>query len=116
VQRVSPEYVFVHHGKDTHQDHRHVCTCTVAATRNIPNVLFYEGPTSYDFEPILFVDIARELESKFDSLSCHKSQIMRTNIQHQSILEIARATAIFRGTQCRMPYAEGFVPLRMMLF
>jgi LmbE family N-acetylglucosaminyl deacetylase len=116
IKQISPTHVFVHHGKDTHQDHRHVSTCTVAATRNVANVLFFEGPTTYGFEPNLFFDVGACLEKKFEALSCHRSQIMRTNIQHQSILEIAKATAIFRGTQCRMPFAEAFLPLRMILF
>lgn len=115
VKEVAPTHVFVHHGKDTHQDHRHVTTCTVAATRNIPNVLFYEGPTAYDFEPNVFVDIGSCLSYKFRSLSSHRSQVKKTNISDQSILDIARATAIFRGTQCRIPYAEAFCSLRMFL-
>jgi LmbE family N-acetylglucosaminyl deacetylase len=115
VMEVAPTHVFVHHGKDTHQDHRHVTTCTVAATRNVPNVLFFEGPTAYDFEPNVFVDIGGCLQGKFKSLSCHKSQVTKTNINDQSILDIARATAIFRGTQCRIPFAEAFSSLRMFL-
>jgi LmbE family N-acetylglucosaminyl deacetylase len=115
VKEVMPTHVFVHHGKDTHQDHRHVTTCSVAATRNVPNVLFYEGPTAYDFEPNVFVDIGGCLQQKFKGLSCHKSQVKKTNINDQSILDIARATAIFRGTQCRIPFAEAFSSLRMFL-
>ncbi|MBN2038043.1 MAG: PIG-L family deacetylase [Chitinispirillaceae bacterium] len=115
VKEVAPTHVFVHQGKDTHQDHRHVATCTVAATRNVPNVFFYEGPTAFDFEPNVFVDISDSLQQKFKSLSCHKSQVRRTNIQEQSILDIAKATAIFRGTQCRIPFAEAFCSLRMFL-
>jgi LmbE family N-acetylglucosaminyl deacetylase len=116
VKNVAPSFVFVHYGKDTHQDHRHVCECTVVATRNTPNVLFYEGPTSINFEPSIFVEIGDFMKYKIKTLACHKSQIMKTNIKHQSILEIAKATAIFRGTQSRVQYAEGFVPLRMFIF
>jgi LmbE family N-acetylglucosaminyl deacetylase len=115
VRKIMPDYVLVHYGKDTHQDHRHVSTCTVAATRNVANVLFYEGPTTYDFDPNVFVDIRNSLKVKFGSLSCHQSQVSRTNVQSQTILDIARATAIFRGTQCRRPFAEAFASLRMFL-
>jgi hypothetical protein len=41
--------------------------------------------------------------------------VKKTNINDQSILDIARATAIFRGTQCRIPFAEAFCSLRMFL-
>jgi LmbE family N-acetylglucosaminyl deacetylase len=115
VKKLSPTFVFVHHGKDTHQDHRHVSECTVVATRNVPNVLFYEGPTTINFAPHVYVDIADFIKDKFKTISCHKSQVMKTNIKHQSILEIARATAMFRGTQCRVRYAEGFSSLRMFI-
>jgi len=115
VKEVCPTHVFVHHGKDTHQDHRHVTTCTVAATRNVPNVLFYEGPTAYDFEPNVFVDIGSALQQKIKALTSHASQVKRTNINGQSILDIAKATAIFRGTQCRIPFAEAFCSLRLFL-
>jgi LmbE family N-acetylglucosaminyl deacetylase len=115
VARVRPAFVFVHHGKDTHQDHRHVSASTVAATRNVPNVLFYEGPTSFDFDPDVFVNINRVMEKKIRTLTCHKSQVMKTNIGNRSIIDIAAATATFRGTQCRVAYAEGFKSLRMFL-
>jgi Uncharacterized proteins, LmbE homologs len=115
VKKVQPTFVFVHHGKDTHQDHRHVSQCAVVATRNVRNVLFYEGPTTIHFEPNVFIDIADFIKAKIKTLSCHKSQIMKTNIKHLSILEIAKATATFRGTQCRVSHAEGFSSLRMFI-
>jgi LmbE family N-acetylglucosaminyl deacetylase len=115
VKTVKPVFVFVHHGNDTHQDHRHTSENVVVATRNVPNVLFYEGPTTIDFVPNVFVDIAEHVKTKYESLTCHTSQINKTNVRSQSILDIARATAMFRGTQCRAPYAEGFVSLRMFI-
>lgn len=115
VKKVNPSFVFVHHGKDTHQDHRHINNCSVVATRNVENVLFYEGPTTVDFQPNVYVDIDEFIETKMKSLQCHKSQIMKTNIEHQSILTIAKATANFRGTQCKVPQAEAFASLRMFI-
>lgn len=115
VKKVEPTFVFVHHGKDTHQDHRHVHAAAVSATRNIANILFYEGPTSYDFDPNVFVTINSQLEPKVASLRCHHSQVMKTNIRMHSILDIARATATFRGTQCRAPFAEAFTSLRLLI-
>lgn len=115
VKKTKPSFVFVHHGKDTHQDHRYVSECAVVATRKVPNVLFFEGPTTINFTPTVFVDIGKYISQKFKSLACHKSQVMRTNIAGQSILDIARATAVFRGTQCRVPHAEGFASLRLFV-
>lgn len=115
VDRIRPSYVFVHHGNDTHQDHRHISSCAVAATRNVQNVLFYEGPTSYAFEPNTFVNIEEHMERKIECLSCHTSQVLRTNVENRSIIEIAKSTATFRGTQCRVPLAEAFESLRTFL-
>jgi LmbE family N-acetylglucosaminyl deacetylase len=115
IKTVKPTFVFVHHGNDTHQDHRHTNENTVVASRNIPNVLFYEGPTTIDFVPNVFVDISDHIKNKSSCLSCHASQVNKTNVRQQSILDIARATAMFRGTQCRATYAEGFVSLRMFI-
>jgi LmbE family N-acetylglucosaminyl deacetylase len=113
IKQVHPSFVFVHYNKDTHQDHRYLSDCTVVAARNIPNVLFYEVPSTIDFMPNVFVDVQKVMKLKLKSLTCHRSQVMKTNVESQSILDIAKATAMFRGTQCRMHMAEAFCSLRM---
>ena len=115
IDQVQPDQVLVHFGKDTHQDHRHIHSCAIVATRNTPNVLFFEGPTTVDFTPNVFVDVGDEMKDKLRCLKCHSSQVMNTNIAQQSIIEIARATANFRGTQCKRPQAEAFQSLRLLL-
>ncbi|MBN1576545.1 MAG: PIG-L family deacetylase [Chitinispirillaceae bacterium] len=114
VDTVKPVFVFIHDANDTHQDHRYACDCAVSATRFIPNVLFYEGPTTVHFGPNVFVNIYDRLNTKFRCLRAHRSQVMRTNIYNQSILDLAKATAIFRGEYCHQKYAEAFKSLRMM--
>ena len=115
VQKVRADLVFVHYHDDTHQDHRHLSTCTVSASRYSRNVLFYEGPTTQNFSPSVFINIDHYLEKKLASLSAHASQVMKTNIEGLSILELARASARFRGIQGRVKSAEGFVPLRLFI-
>jgi len=114
VQKVKPTFVFCHSGNDTHQDHRHVTTSTVAASRHVKNLLFFEGPTSVNFQPNVFVDMENCMEMKFASLACHTTQVMRTNISGQSIVELARATATFRGTLCHLSAVEAFHSHRML--
>lgn len=114
VDKVKPVFVFLHDSNDTHQDHRYVNSCAVSATRFVPNVLFFEGPSTVHFSPDVFVNIADSLEIKFKCLKAHRSQVMRTNIYNQSILDLAKATAIFRGEYCHQKYAEAFKALRMM--
>ena len=115
IQEVQPEFIFVHYGDDTHQDHRNLSTSTMTATRYTRNVLFYEGPTTQNFSPSVFVDIASVLEEKVASLQAHGSQVSKTNIEGLSIVDIARSSAHFRGIQGRVRNAEGFVPLRLFI-
>lgn len=115
LKRVKPDFTFVNFGDDTHQDHRALCKATVSASRYIRNVLFYETPTTHDFSPVVFVDIKETIQDKYAMLEAHNSQLMKTNIEGLSILDIARSTAIFRGIQGRVQFAEGFIPLRLFI-
>jgi LmbE family N-acetylglucosaminyl deacetylase len=115
LERIQPHFTFVNYDKDTHQDHRALARAAVSATRYIRNVLFYEGPTSQNFSPTVFVDIKETLEEKLQVLLAHQSQVMKTNIEGLSIVDISRSTAIFRGISGRVQYAEGFMPLRMFI-
>ena len=88
---------------------------TITATRYTKNVLFYEGPTTQNFSPTVFVDIDTVLEEKIEALQAHTSQVKKTNIEDLSIADITRSSAHFRGIQGRVKNAEGFVPLRMFI-
>jgi len=115
IRTVEPAFIFVHHKDDTHQDHRALAQAAIAATRYIRNVLFYEGPTSVDFSPNVFVDIRGHVDRKMSALAAHASQLEKTNIPGLNIVDIARAVAVSRGIQARTGYAEGFVSLRLFI-
>lgn len=115
ISEVKPDFIFCHFPDDTHQDHRHLSQATITAARYIRNVLFYEGPTTQNFDPHVFVDISNTLEKKIDALEAHRSQITKTNIEGLSIIEIARSSANFRGIQGRVKYAEAFQSLRLFI-
>lgn len=115
VKKTKPDFIFVNYTHDTHQDHRTLAKGTISATRYIKNVLFYEVPTTHDFNPSVFVDITDVIEHKVGCLEAHASQVMKTNIEGLSIVEIAKSSATFRGIQGRVKFAEGFVPLRQFL-
>jgi LmbE family N-acetylglucosaminyl deacetylase len=115
VKKVDPSFIFVNYLDDTHQDHRHLATCTVTATRYTRNVLFYETPTTQNFSPTVYVDIDGLLEDKVRSLEAHASQVRKTNVEGLNILDVARASAHFRGLQGRVRSAEAFVPLRLFI-
>ncbi|MFA4911541.1 MAG: PIG-L family deacetylase [Desulfobacteria bacterium] len=115
LHKVKPDFIFVNYFDDTHQDHRNLAKATISATRYIKNVLFYEVPTTQNFSPNVFVDINDVLNDKIALLKAHGSQVMKTNIEDLSILEIAKSSANFRGIQGRVKYAEGFVSLRLFI-
>ena len=115
LKRIKPDFTFVNYSDDTHQDHRALCNATISATRYIRNVLFYETPTTHNFSPAVFVDIKETIEEKYSMLMAHQSQVMKTNIEGLSIVDVARSTVTFRGIQGRVQYAEGFIPLRLFI-
>lgn len=115
IRIVEPVFIFVHFPDDTHQDHRNLAHATISATRYVRNVLFYEGPTTQNFNPQVFIDISSTLAGKVDALKAHYSQIQKTNIEDLSIIELANSSANFRGIQGRVKYAEAFHSLRLFV-
>lgn len=115
VRQVDPHFIFVNYHDDTHQDHRHLALSTMTATRYTKNVLFYEGPTSQNFSPTVFVDIDTVLDDKLRAIHAHTSQVKKTNIEGLTILDLTRSSSHFRGIQGRVKNAEGFLPLRMFI-
>ena len=112
---VNPDLILVNYGDDTHQDHRILTQATMSATRYVRNVLFFEVPTTQNFNPQVYVDISDTLERKSQVLNAHASQVMKTNIEDMYIIELAQANATFRGIQGRVKYAEAFAPLRLFI-
>jgi LmbE family N-acetylglucosaminyl deacetylase len=115
IRDVSPTMIFVNFPDDTHQDHRHLAQCATSATRYVPNFLFYEVPSTQNFAPNCYTDIARVLDTKLAALKAHRSQVTKTNIEDLSILELAVSSANFRGIQARVKYAEAFQSVRLLL-
>lgn len=114
VESVKPDIVFINYSEDTHQDHRAACSAAVSATRYVKEVLFYEVPSTYNFDPKVYVDIGGVIEEKKKLLEIHASQVDRTKVENLTIIESAQSCAIFRGYQGRVKYAEGFKPLRIL--
>ncbi len=115
IQKVRPRFLFAPSPEDTHQDHRKIARATLSAARYTRNMLFYETPTSVGFDPTTFVDIEDALAVKLQALKAHVSQVERTHIEGIDITAIARSMAMFRGTQSRVRYAEGFRPVRLFI-
>lgn len=115
LKKIAPDFIFVHYEDDTHQDHQALAKATISATRYVRNVLFYEGPTTQNFPPTVFVDIKETIDAKIAMLLAHHSQVQKTNIEGLAITDIVRSTAVFRGIQGRVQFAEAFLPLRLFI-
>jgi LmbE family N-acetylglucosaminyl deacetylase len=115
IRDVRPHMIFVNFPDDTHQDHRHLAQAATSATRYVPNVLFYEVPSTQSFAPHCYTDIEKVLDKKLASLEAHRSQVAKTNIEDLTILELAVSCANFRGIQARVKYAEAFQSVRLLL-
>jgi LmbE family N-acetylglucosaminyl deacetylase len=114
IYETKPHMVFLNYFDDTHQDHRTAAQASVSASRYIKEVMYYEVPTSKNFEPDIFVDIGDVLNKKLELLKLHASQVDQTRVEDLTILESAQSCANFRGYQGRVRYAEGFKALRIL--
>ena len=114
VNEAKPDTVFFNYLDDIHQDHRILAQAAVSATRYLKEVLYYEVPTTQNFEPDVFVNISDALDKKLELLKLHASQVDKTRVEDLTILESARSCANFRGYQGRVKYAEGFKALRIL--
>ena len=114
IQQINPDEVYVNYLEDIHQDHRLLARCTLAATRYIKRVFFYEDYTSCNFEPDIFVDIEDVLEKKQELIRVYASQVKKAYPTKLDMVETVRATANFRGFQGKVKYAEGFKAFRFL--
>jgi LmbE family N-acetylglucosaminyl deacetylase len=106
VRRLRPSTVLVHAPNDSHQDHECLSRAAVSTCRWVPNLLFYEGPSSLDFCPSMVLDISRVWAKKRRALMAYESQALRADP-----LRWADSAARFRGWP-RYPKArcEAFLP------
>jgi len=114
IEEVNPDEVYVNFIDDIHQDHRTLAECTLAATRYVKKVFFYEDYTSNNFEPDIFVDIGDVLKEKQRLIQVFSSQVAKAYPTKLDMVESVKATANFRGFQGKVKYAEGFKAFRFL--
>ncbi|WP_277552408.1 PIG-L deacetylase family protein [Halobaculum limi] len=103
--------VYIHSENDTHQDHRHAALSSVAATRNIDEVLAFESPsTRPSFTPQYYNTLSEaSLAQKIESIRSHKTQQEKLYLEAEAMNGLAR----FRGQQANARYAEAFQVIRI---
>lgn len=115
IKQFNIDIIFTHHPNDYHQDHRVVGTATMAAARNLNNVIFYvptfpSGRTQIPVRANLFVSLSEEnILNKLNSLKEHQSQIVRYGEEGyiESIKQYARGVAL-KNTGDYQGYQEEF--------
>lgn len=111
IGTLKPTLILTHSAADVHQDHQVVAHATdIACRRKRISVFAYEGPSTRDFSPDVFIEIGSEFEEKAELVACHRSQ----NCTDKLVTPLI-ATARFRGSQSYCEYAEGFETQRIYL-
>lgn len=105
VKAFGADAVYTHAIGDSHQDHRATAGASIAACRRSTRILHYEAPTSLDFQPALYVDVAGLVDAKMDLIRAHVSQVLKNGLVD---LEACEAMARYRGFGARMRWAEAF--------
>lgn len=108
---VDADRVYVHTEEDTHQDHRRASLASIAAARNIDEVLSFESPsTRSSFAPQYYNSLPEGvLEQKIESIRAHESQSEKKYLEAEAMKGLAR----FRGRQANTRYAESFQVVRI---
>ena len=126
VRDARPDLILTHSQGDYMGDHneiaRLVFECSFYATlplyktdkphhSAVTPIYHIETIMGLGFQPTEFVDITATIETKVAMLEAHESQLTWLR-DHDGvdIVEQMRTTSRFRGQQCGVAYAEGFVP------
>jgi LmbE family N-acetylglucosaminyl deacetylase len=111
IEATGADLVYGHAPSDTHQDHRATSAAVLAATRRASRVLLFESPTTVNFTPVIYVDIATLVEAKLDLLRAHMSQVLKNGLVDLDALE---AQARYHGFRARVRNAEAFESERFL--
>ena len=112
--------VYTHWGGDTHQVHINTLNATLAASRMVSNVFCYEQvplPRVCMSYPVAnyYVNITDTINSKIESCKYHKSQLKKYSNMGIDIIDNIKTLAKYRGNQAKIPYAEAFNVLKIVI-
>ena len=83
---------------------------------DVPALAYMETVSGNDFVPTEFVDISGFLETKLAMLAQHRSQLTwLADHDHVDMLEQVRTVSRYRGLQCGVTAAEGFIGCNVWL-
>ncbi|MBI3475589.1 MAG: PIG-L family deacetylase [Acidobacteria bacterium] len=115
-QKISPDLIFTHNGRDAHQDHRLISELTWNTFRN-HMILEYEIP-KYDGDmgqPTFFIPLSAEVAQRKVGyiIKTFRSQASKAWFEERTFLSIMR----IRGMECNAPsgYSEAFFCRKIIL-
>jgi LmbE family N-acetylglucosaminyl deacetylase len=126
VREARPHLIITHYPQDYMSDHNEISKlvfdCSFHATlplyqTALPHhslvapIYYMDTVMGIGFQPTDYVDVSGTIETKVAMLEAHESQLTWLR-DHDGvdIVEQMRTTTRFRGQQCGVAYAEGFVP------
>lgn len=129
IRAAHPDVVLTHHPDDYHTDHKMTSLLTLDATFSatvphiqtahpylpkLPIVYFMDTLAGLHFQPEDYVDITAQLAQKKEMLAKHQSQLgWLWDHDKYDALDALETMAKFRGYQCGVRYAEGFIRYRV---
>lgn len=131
VREVRPELIITHYPSDYMSDHNEISKLVVDASFHATLPLYKTEKPHYDlvapvyymdtlmgigFQPAEYVDVGSVMETKVAMLEAHASQVTWLR-DHDGvdIVDQMRTVTRFRGMQCGVEYAEGFIPCLVWL-
>lgn len=125
VRAARPDVIITHYPQDYHTDHKAVSALMLEASFSatvphvktahdylpkLPVVYFMDTLAGMHFQPVEYVDITAFLPQKLEMMAKHQSQLVWLK-EHDNYdaLDAIETMAKFRGYQCGVKYAEGFI-------
>jgi Uncharacterized proteins, LmbE homologs len=125
IREADPDIIITHTPEDYHADHKFVSQLIVdasfmasvphiqtklKATEKIAQIFFMEPNSGFNFQPTEYIDISEFFTMKLEMMKQHQSQLTwLKDHDNIDILDQIETTAKFRGYQCGVKYAEGFI-------
>lgn len=105
---IKPNFVFVHHPNDSHQDHRNTAQIVKSATRRKYSLVYYDSYSSIGFVPNFYVSVDEYIYGKVELLKCFESQISK--YEKRGVDFVRKSTMIneLNGYESNCQFAEGF--------
>ena len=106
--------VFMHFASDMNQDHIEAAKLCLTAARHCDNIFQYQSNgyvLDQAYYPTYFVDISDYVEKKIAALECYGEKHNRFN----KLFQINVERNHIWGYSNKVEYAEGFLPIKMLM-